>query len=71
VTGKPLSLRQLDLQWRSVGWVPFSTPQIHYPDFWVLPFEPSVDIVWLLAGTVFFAGSYGLIHFFGSLRAED
>ncbi len=30
-----------------------------------------MDIVWLLAGVAFFCGSLGLVHFFGSLRAED
>lgn len=30
-----------------------------------------MDIVWLLAGVAFFVGSYGLVHFFGNLRAED
>jgi hypothetical protein len=29
-----------------------------------------MDIVWLLAGIAFFVASYGLVHFFGSLRAE-
>ena len=27
--------------------------------------------IWLLAGVVFFVASCGLVHFFGSLRAED
>ncbi len=30
-----------------------------------------MGIVWLLAGVAFFGGSLGLVHFFGSLRAED
>lgn len=30
-----------------------------------------MDIVWLLAGVAFFVGSWGLVHFFDSLRAED
>jgi hypothetical protein len=30
-----------------------------------------MDIVWLLAGTAFFAASCGLISFFASLRGED
>lgn len=30
-----------------------------------------MDIVWVLAGTAFFAGCCALVYFFGSLRAED
>ncbi len=30
-----------------------------------------MDIVWLSAGTAFFACSLGLMYFFGRLRAED
>ena len=30
-----------------------------------------MDLVWLLAGVAFFVGSWALVHFFGSLRAED
>jgi hypothetical protein len=30
-----------------------------------------MDLLWLLAGVAFFAGSVGLVHFFGTLRAED
>ena len=33
--------------------------------------ESDMDIVWLLVGVAFFVGSCGLVHFFGSLRAED
>jgi len=33
--------------------------------------ESDMDIAWLLAGVGFFVGSWGLVHFFGSLRAED
>jgi hypothetical protein len=33
--------------------------------------ESEMDIAWILAGAAFFAGSCGLVHFFGSLRAED
>jgi hypothetical protein len=33
--------------------------------------EADMDIVWLLAGVGFFAASFGLVYFFGSLRAED
>ena len=31
----------------------------------------AMDIVWLVAGVAFFVGSYGLVIFFGRLRAED
>lgn len=47
VTGKPLSLRDLERQRDKIGWVPYSAPGIHYPDCWLLGFEPSVQIVWL------------------------
>lgn len=47
VTGKPVSLLQLQRQCERIGWAPFSDPQTHYPDPWVLGFEPSVDVVWL------------------------
>ncbi len=30
-----------------------------------------MDIVWLVAGAAFFIGTGGLVHFIGSLRAED
>lgn len=30
-----------------------------------------MDIVWLVAGAVFFLGSWGLVQLFGSLNAED
>jgi len=30
-----------------------------------------MDIAWLVAGGALFALSYGLIYFFGRLRAED
>lgn len=30
-----------------------------------------MDIVWLLAAAAFFIGCFGLVSFFGSLRAED
>lgn len=30
-----------------------------------------MDIVWLVAGAAFFAGSCGLVHFFDRLRGED
>lgn len=30
-----------------------------------------MDIAWLLAAVTFFASSYGLVHFFGSLRVKD
>lgn len=30
-----------------------------------------MDIAWLAAATAFFAGCWGLVHFLGSLRAED
>jgi hypothetical protein len=33
--------------------------------------ETDVDILWLVAGAVFFAGSYGLVRFFDSLRVEE
>ncbi|MBI5201118.1 MAG: hypothetical protein HY925_06000 [Elusimicrobia bacterium] len=47
VTGKPLSLFQLAWQWRTLRRVPYSNPQIRYPDPWVFGFEPSVHILWL------------------------
>lgn len=30
-----------------------------------------MDILWLVAGGVLFAASFGLIYFFGRLRTED
>lgn len=48
VAGRPVNLRQLQRQCDRIGWVPYSDPQTHYPDPWVLGFEPSVDVVWLL-----------------------
>lgn len=30
-----------------------------------------MDLLWLAAGVAFFIGSWGLVHFFGSLRTED
>ena len=30
-----------------------------------------MDIAWLLAGVAFFCASYGLVHLFGRLKAED
>lgn len=33
--------------------------------------EPEMDIVWLVAGFAFFIGSYGLVRFFDSLKAEN
>lgn len=30
-----------------------------------------MDIAWLVTGFAFFIGSYGFVHFFNSLRAED
>lgn len=30
-----------------------------------------MDLVWLVAGTAFFIGSFGLVHLYSSLRAED
>lgn len=48
VLGRPLSLLDLRRQLERIGWVPYSDPSIHYPDPWLLRFEPSVDIVWML-----------------------
>ncbi len=48
VTGKPLSLRDLGFQWKRIHRVPYSNPQIRYPDPWVFGFEPTVHIVWLM-----------------------
>jgi hypothetical protein len=33
--------------------------------------DSDMDILWLVAGTVFFVGSCGLILFYDSLKAED
>jgi len=30
-----------------------------------------MDVIWLLSGAAFFVGSYGLVRFLDSLRAED
>lgn len=30
-----------------------------------------MDLIWLVAAFAFFAGSYGLVWFFDSLRAEE
>ena len=30
-----------------------------------------MDVIWLAAAVVFFAASYGLVHFFSSLRTEE
>lgn len=48
VVGKPITLLQLAEQCERIGYVPYSDPQIHYPDPWLLRFEPSVHVVWWL-----------------------
>ncbi len=47
-TGRPLSLSQLNRQFKRIGFIPVTDPGSVYPDAWVFRFEPFLHVVWVL-----------------------